>query len=176
MHTADRFQRFSEILASAGLRSALADLVTSTDYRFIAIFRFEGDRANAAVFFDREHPDVLSVDEVPAEATYCCFARESRGPFVTDDALSDPRLKAHVARTQVRAYCGVPIITPEGEILGTLCHYDLIPRDSATVDLALMCEIASALAQGQHMPPYPETRAYVKRIMADLHRSPTLAM
>lgn len=153
--TADRFARFSALLASQGLRLALADVLSTSDYRFIAIFRFNGDRANAAVFFDRENPEVVRVDEVPAKATYCCYARDARGAFVTADALIDARLDGHVAREQVRSYCGVPIMTPEGEILGTLCHYDLVPRDPEQIDLELMCEIASALEQGGHVPPYP---------------------
>jgi GAF domain-containing protein len=157
VRASERFARFSAILGSSGLRPALADLLEYTDYRFIAIFRFNGERANAAVFVDRENPDVLSVDEVPASATYCCFARDARGAFVTANSMEDPRLVAHVAREHVRAYCGVPIMTPEGEILGTLCHYDLIPRDPAQIDLPLMCEIASALEQGGHVPPYPTT-------------------
>jgi GAF domain-containing protein len=155
----ERFERFSSILGSAGLRPALADLLSATDYRFIAIFRFNQDRANAALFYDREQPDVVAVDEVPASATYCCFARDAKGAFVTADALADPRLTEHVAREQVRAYFGVPIMTPEGEILGTLCHYDVVPRDPEQIDLPLICEIASALEQGRLVPPYPNSGA-----------------
>lgn len=153
--TAERFSRFCSTMRSTGLRRALAELAAPTNYRFIAIFRTAGDRANAAVFYDRENPGVLAVDEVPASATYCSFAHRSRSPFVTEDAAQDPRLLAHVAREHVRAYCGVPIMTPEGQVLGTLCHYDLVPRDHSQVDLALLCEIASALEQGHHVPPYP---------------------
>ncbi len=133
----------------------MADLLLPTEYRFIAIFRFNGDRANAAVFYDRENPDVLNVEEVPASATYCTFARAERAAFFTEDAMDDIRLKSHVAREHVRAYCGAPIITPEGEILGTLCHYDLVPRDPSQVDLALMCEICSAIEQRRLVPDYP---------------------
>lgn len=154
--SAERFACFYALLESSGVRAALADLLAATDYRFIAIFCFDGDRANATVFYDREAPEVLSVDEVPASATYCCFARDARGAFVTANALQDSRLTGHVAREKVQAYCGVPIMTPEGDILGTLCHYDLVPRDPSQIDIALMCEIASALEQGHHVPPYPK--------------------
>jgi hypothetical protein len=46
--------------------------------------------------------------------------------------------------------------SPEGDVLGTLCHYDVVPRDSSQIDLALMCEIASALEQWQAVPDYPK--------------------
>ena len=154
--TEDSFARFLRVLDSQGLRPALAMLLSETDYRFIAIFRFEDGKANAAVFYDRDNPAVLSVDEVPASATFCCFARDARGVFTTADAMLDPRLVDHVARTVVRAYCGVPLMTSEGEILGTLCHYDLVPRAPEQVDLALMLQVASALVQRQLVPPYPQ--------------------
>ena len=38
-------------------------------------------------------------------------------------------------------------MTPEGEILGTLCYYDQVPRDPAQLDLELMLRVASSLAQ-----------------------------
>ncbi|MEO8124986.1 MAG: GAF domain-containing protein [Burkholderiales bacterium] len=153
--TAERFKRFSSILSASGLREALADLLGPTDYRFIAIFRFDGDWANAAVFYDRANPDVRTLDAVPARATYCNFARKSRVPYITDNAPLDDRLVDHVARQQVQAYCGVPILTPEGEFLGTLCHYDVVPRDASQLDLALLCEVCSALEQSNLVPPYP---------------------
>jgi GAF domain-containing protein len=56
----------------------------------------------------------------------------------------------------VRAYCGVPVMDAEGALLGTLCLYDVVPRDPAQIDLPLMIEAASALAYGDHVPPYPE--------------------
>lgn len=152
--TAEWFAGFLLILDAQGLRAALADLLTRTDYRFIAVFRFNGDRAKAVVFYDREDPSVLRVAEVAANATFCDITRRQRSTFVTDDAIADARLENHVARDQVRAYCGVPIMTPEGEFLGTLCHYDHVPRDASQIDLALMCEIASTIEQRGIIPAY----------------------
>ena len=153
--TEDAFESFEQRLRAEGLRPALADLLARTDYRFIAIFRFQNGRATAAAFFDREQPDQLTTDEVPDTATYCCYVRDSRGVFTTADALVDARLADHVARDVVRSYCGVPLLDAEGELLGTLCHYDLVPRDPAQIDIELMLQVASTLVQGQHVPPYP---------------------
>ena len=149
------FETFSQTLATSGLRPALAYLLSLTDYRFIAIFRFEDGKANAAVYVDRENPLVLAVDEVPQEATYCCFVRDTAGAFTTADAMQDARLEGHVARAAVLAYCGVPVMDAEGTIIATLCHYDVVPRDPTQIDLELMVQVASALAYGGHVPPYP---------------------
>lgn len=149
------FARYEAVLASAGLRASLAYLLEQTDYRFIGIFRFEDGKANAAVHYDREHPEVLFAQEVPDTATYCCYVRDARGAFTTADAMLDARLADHPARAAVAAYCGVPVMDAEGVLLGTLCHYDIVPRDPAQVDLDLMLQVASALAQRGLVPAYP---------------------
>lgn len=151
----EAFARFAVTLKSDGLREALATLLRRTDYRFIGIWRFQDGKANAAAHFDRENPDVLTAAEVPDTATYCCYVRESGQPFKTPNALVDERVAAHPARESVLTYCGVPIMDSYGTILGTLCHYDLVPRDVEQVDLELMLAVASYLALGGHVPPYP---------------------
>jgi GAF domain-containing protein len=150
------FRKFGETLDHEGLRPALAGLLGRTEFRYIAIFRTSGDKATAAVFYDREHPDVLRVDEVAASATYCHLAVQSKSPFSTADSLRDPRLAEHAARQRVQSYFGLPVMTPEGDVLGTLCLYDEVPRDPRQVDLALMVEVASTLEQKGLVPPYPE--------------------
>ena len=54
------FARFAVTLSAEGIREALATLVKRTEYRFIGIWRFEDGKANAAVHYDRERPDVLT--------------------------------------------------------------------------------------------------------------------
>ena len=149
------FAHFQALLASQGVRESLKYLVGLTDYRFIAIWRFQDGRANAAVYCDRENPGATQVTEVADTATYCCYVRDQRGVFMTAHALLDPRTEGHPAREAVPAYCGVPVMNAEGAIFGTLCLYDLVPRDPEQVDLALMLQVASALAEGGHVPPYP---------------------
>jgi GAF domain-containing protein len=155
-NTKQRFDRFSSILRASGVRDSLAFLVGLSDYRFIGIFRFQGGRATAVVHYDKADPTALRCAEVPDTATYCCFVRDSGGEFITANALTDERLRDHVAREAVQAYCGVPVMDAEGEMLGTLCHYDVVPRDPEQLDLQLLLQVASALAYGGHVPPYPE--------------------
>jgi GAF domain-containing protein len=149
------FRHFTQTVAEQGVRSALAYLLSLTDYRYIAIFRRSGDKATAAVFYDRDNPDTVRVDEVPATATYCNIAVENKTLFATANSLEDPRLASHVTRQKVQAYWGLPVMTPEGEILGTLCQYDDVPRDPSQVNLELMIEVACALEQRGLVPPYP---------------------
>lgn len=154
-HTEAYFLRFSEILNATGARDALAYLVGLSDYRFIGIFRFQDGKANAAIHVDRENPTVLTATEVPDTATYCCYVRDGHGMFSTSNALADARLDQHPAREAVLAYCGVPVMDPSGHLLGTLCHYDVVPRDPSQLDMELLLQVAVALEQGAHVPPYP---------------------
>ena len=149
------YGRYAAILQAEGVRAALAYLLSLTDYRFIGIFRFQDGMATAAVHYDRENPEVMRSGVVPDTATYCCYVRDSRGLFTTADALTDPRTQAHPAREVVKAYHGVPVMDAEGVILGTLCHYDLVPRNPEQVDLNLIVAVSSSLAHGDHVPPYP---------------------
>ena len=155
LRTEDAFDSFARRLSDEGLRSALAGLLALTDYRFIGIFRFKNGQAAAAVHYDRENPNELRSAEVPETATYCCYVRDSRGAFTTANALLDARLDGHAAREAVPAYCGVPIMDSEGVIFGTLCCYDVVPRDPAQVDMPLLLQVASRLAQTGQVPPYP---------------------
>lgn len=155
----ETFADFAVTLRSAGLREALALLLKRTDYRYIGIWRFQDGKAAAAVHYDRENPGQLTADEVPDNATYCCYVREAKAPFKTPNALVDERLAQHPARDAVLAYCGVPVMDSSGHIIGTLCHYDVVPRDAEQVDMELMLSVASYLALGNHVPPYPQAAA-----------------
>ena len=153
------FADFAVKVRGESVRDALALLLKRTDYRFIGIWRFEGGKANAVVHYDRENPEVLTATEVPDTATYCCYVRESGQPFLTPNALVDARLASHPAREQVLTYCGVPVMDSFGTILGTLCHYDVVPRDPEQVNIELMLSVASFLALGGYVPPYPSAVA-----------------
>lgn len=155
MSTDASFAAFVRILDRTGARDALAYLLGLSEYRFIGIFRFDAGMATAVIHYDRQNPEVMTVAEVPDSATYCCYVRDSRGMFVTANAMSDPRLSGHPAREVVLSYCGIPIMEPDGTLLGTLCHYDLVARDPAQLDLPLLLQVAVRLAQGAHVPAYP---------------------
>ncbi len=152
--TEGAFRRFESMLQTYGLRASLAHLLDYTDYRYIGIFRFDGTKVKAVVFYDRENPELMTSSEMPESATYCCFVRDSKGAFTTANSLVDKRLQAHPARDLYQCYIGVPIMDSEGTLMATLCHFDVVPRDPDTVNLPLVFQIASKLAQRSVVPPY----------------------
>ena len=153
--TDEAFAEFKSLLDGQGIRPALAYIRSLSDYRFIGIFRFKDGKSTSVVHVDKDSPSVLQASEVPEAATYCSYIKSDGAPFATADASVDPRVVGHPAREVVIAYCGVPVVTPEGEFIGTLCHYDLVPRDATQLDLELLVQVSSALTYSGKVPAYP---------------------
>jgi hypothetical protein len=89
---------------------------------------------------------------VPREASFCTHCVADDAPLVITDAASDPFFSRHpaVAAFGLVAYLGVPLraAAPGGAplCLGTLCGYDVRPRDPAIHDVALLEVFARRVA------------------------------
>ena len=70
----------------------------------------------------------LESSETPREVAFCDHAIRDSGPLIVPDATADPRFEPNPLVTgdpSVRFYCGVPLRSPDGHALGTLCGYGL---------------------------------------------------
>lgn len=78
--------------------------------------------------------------------TFCHYALLSPGPLLLDDVCALPGF-ADVPTVQtlgVRAYAGVPLVTPEGLVLGSFCAVDIQPRSWTARDVEVLTELAHA--------------------------------
>src|SRR5688500_9700762 len=83
----------------------------------------------------------VSVSETPGEISFCDHAIRADETLLVPDTLLDPRFADNplvLGAPHVRFYCGVPLRTPEGHGLGTLCIIDCKPRSLSPAQLALL--------------------------------------
>jgi diguanylate cyclase (GGDEF)-like protein len=70
--------------------------------------------------------------DTPREITFCTHTIQSRDPMVIADAAVDPRFAENPLVTgppHIASYLGVPLATPDGYNLGSLCALDTKPRN-----------------------------------------------
>jgi GAF domain-containing protein len=82
--------------------------------------------------------------QTPLTYSICQHAVAHGGPLVICDARVEHWLDDNPAVTDlgVRAYVGVPLVTPDGFAIGTLCVLDLAPHEWTDDDLANLEDLA----------------------------------
>jgi PAS domain S-box-containing protein len=73
----------------------------------------------------------LDVSQMPRDIGFCPFCIQKGETLVIPDTLADERYASDPVVTSepyVRFYAGVPLITPGGEAIGTVCIVDSQPR------------------------------------------------
>ncbi len=147
----DILQKVQKILTTQGVHEALRFLNSRASHRFTGVYRFDAPTLRNVALLDADAPSVTRGDDQPIEATYCSVVGTFERPFTTEDAGLDNRLRDHPARESVRSYCGVLLRTAAGEPFGTLCHFDLVPREVPVQEVALMEAVAPLLMRAlQH--------------------------
>ena len=74
----------------------------------------------------------FELKEVARESSFCTHAIKQRELFLVPDATRDSRFASNPLVTgepYVRCYAGMPLVAPEGQVLGALCVIDYRPRE-----------------------------------------------
>ena len=73
----------------------------------------------------------LHQNQTPRDVAFCAHAILQTEPLYVKDAMADSRFADSALVTgepHIRFYAGVPLVNPEGHVLGTLCAIDRKPR------------------------------------------------
>ena len=73
----------------------------------------------------------IDVTQTERSISFCAHAIEQPGLFVVPDTLSDRRFRENplvVNDPHIRFYAGAPLLTRDGDPLGTICVIDSMPR------------------------------------------------
>ena len=113
----------------------------------------------------------LDAVETPRAISFCGHVVHLREALVVEDASADPRFHDNPLVTgplHVRFYAGVPLMAPEGEVLGTVCCLDPEPRTISAEQLdslrllsdqvIAVLELRKKAGQHQEFAPVPATR------------------
>jgi diguanylate cyclase (GGDEF)-like protein len=125
----------------------------------------------------------LSVAETPRDISFCTHTIQQREPLIVEDATSDPRFAANplvVGPPYIRSYAGIPLHTPEGYNVGSLCAMDTRPRLFNGSDISILSNFANIvcdelqlrmIAQVDHLTGALTRRGFISQADNEIIRS-----
>ena len=123
----------------------------------------------------------LDVPEMPRNVGLSYLCQERQDVVVISDTWVDERFAKNsvvVSYPYVRFYAGVPLITPNGDMVGTLCAIDQVPRQLSDKQVealvALARQVISELELRRNLAEVSRVAEELKRTEAKLAHSENL--
>ena len=87
----------------------------------------------------------INTCETARDISFCTHAIKGIEPFVIPNALLDERFANNPLVTgapHIRSYAGIPLMTPDGYNIGSLCAMDNKPREFSAVEISILINFA----------------------------------
>ncbi|MDM0011956.1 GAF domain-containing protein [Variovorax sp. J22P168] len=143
----DEVRAFVDACHAEGLTAALTRLNERVPHRYTALYRLDASVLKNVELIDKARevrPEFLAA--VPLTDSFCQFVLRD-GAFLTSDSGEDDRLDGHPYKGVMVAYHGVPVLDGEGELFGSLCHFDVRQQPLSDTEYAHLQGVARALSQ-----------------------------
>jgi GAF domain-containing protein len=140
-------EKFKGILKADGLWAAMRWLNDRVPYRFTAIFAFQGDMLHNLCLVDKDNANITGCPDQAITDSYCIYIHRSGERFSIEDALSDGRVEGHPKRHSYHCYYGIPLVGLDGNLLGTVCHFNSAPIRVTEDVVAALDDLAPCIAE-----------------------------
>jgi len=83
----------------------------------------------------------LGVCETARDISFCTHAIQDTEPFIITDASADERFRKSplvIGEPFIKSYAGIPLRSPDGYVVGSLCAMDKVPREFASHEIAML--------------------------------------
>jgi GAF domain-containing protein len=150
-------EKFSALVKTEGLLGAMRWLNHRAPYRFTAIFAFKGDVLRNICLVDKEDTNITHCPDQPIADSYCIYIQRSRERFSVEDSLQDRRVEGHPKRRSFHCYYGIPLLSADGTLLGTVCHFDSAPVHVTDDVVESLDELAGVIADAAFAGSSAET-------------------
>jgi diguanylate cyclase (GGDEF)-like protein len=91
----------------------------------------------------------LDVRETARSISFCTYAIQQVEPLIVEDSLLDERFARNplvLGGPRIRSYAGVPLRSPDGYNVGSLCAMDTKPRRFSPADIAILSNFANIVS------------------------------
>ncbi len=117
-----------------------------------------------------------SLRQTPLSHSFCQHLVPTSKPLIIADARYHPLVSDNLAITElgVVAYLGIPLTSPDGQTLGSLCAIDMQPRQWTQEEIEILHELAASattevelrLTAAQLQESYQELAAVHQKLQA----------
>lgn len=85
--------------------------------------------------------------EAPLSHSFCQYVVTGSEALVVNDSRSDERVEGNLGIPElgIAAYCGVPLRTESGAVLGSLCAIDSQPREWTDDDIQILTDLSEVV-------------------------------
>ncbi|ESA36977.1 ghkl domain protein [Leptolyngbya sp. Heron Island J] len=114
----------------------------------------------------------LDISETPRQQAFCGYTILDNAPFVVEDASIDARVNDNplvLSDPKIRFYAGIPLVSPRGHALGSLCVIDFVPKKLNQSQIDGLKTLASQVMQLLEARLFSEKITHYTNVLEDAH-------